>query len=95
MGSLNILVIINNFAVHMGVQILLQDPDLIFTGYICRYGIAESYGSSTLKFWKNHHIVSHSNCTNSHSHQHCTKFAFLYFHSNTHYHLFDGSHSNI
>ena len=57
LGSLNILVIMNNLEVHMGVQIPLQDPGLISTGYICRYGIAESYGSSTFKFWKNHHIV--------------------------------------
>ena len=69
LGCLHILVIVNNGALNMGMQIYFWHS--IFVSFTCipRGGIAGSYCSPTLKFLKNLHTVLHIGYTNFQSHQ--------------------------
>ena len=71
LGWLLPLAIVNMAAVNMGAS--LQIPAPIFTGYIPRNWIAESFGHSMFNFLRNHHTVFRSGCTVSHCHQQCTR----------------------
>lgn len=63
--------IVNNCAVTMRVQISLQHSDFVFFGYIPEVELID--GSSVLNFFRDHQTAFHSDYTNLHSHQQCTR----------------------
>ena len=64
---------VNNSTVNIGQRVSFQISVFVFFGYTPRNGISGSH-SSVLVFWE---TSLHSDCTNIHSHQQCTKIPFL------------------
>ena len=62
LGGFHDSAIVNNAAMNMTEQILLQGSTFNFGGQILRNRIAGSYGNSIINFLRNRHTVCHSGC---------------------------------
>ena len=69
-----VLVIVNSATLDIGVHVSFQM--IVFSGYMPKSGIAESYGNSVFGFLRNRHAVLHTGCTSLHYHQQCRKIPF-------------------
>ena len=75
LGCFHVLATINSAALNIGEHVSF--PVIVLSIYVPRSGIAGSYGQLYV-FLRNLHLVSHSGCTNLHSHQSARMFPFLH-----------------
>ena len=84
----HVLPIVNNAGMNMGMQISLQDNNIISFRYRPRSQIATSYGSFFLIVLRNFHTVFYSGCTSLYSYNNAPKFPFIYILTSISYLLF-------
>ena len=73
LGCFQILAIVNNAAMNIGVHMYFWISVLVSFRYIPRSGITGSKGRSIFNFLRKCHTAFHSGWTNLHSHHQCKK----------------------
>ena len=71
---LPLLAVVNSAA--MSIRVHVYFPIMVFSRYMLRSGVTESYGKSVFIFLSTLNIIFHSGCTNLHFHQQCRKVSF-------------------